>query len=355
MSIFLRLFIIQIFIISSLVCSIETPIMVETIYGTFEVTESVLIDLFGSSTMERTKHVHQYGAADYVIPQNKNYCRYEHCVGVWALLRKYGATLEEQIAGLLHDASHTVFSHVGDILFDHHSMHSSYQDDIHEWYLLQQKIDVLLERHHISLDAVLHKSGKHKMLEQDLPDICADRLEYNLQAGLLTNLLTLDDVIIILDNLHYCDGMWFFTDMENAKKLALVSLFNTEYVWGGPEDYFIGNNMACALRRALEIGLIKSEDVHFSTDDVVWDLLCSSNDSEIISCMNNIRCYKDIVIITEYDAGDFVITSKFRGLNPFVQTEKGLIRLTELDDEYKQEYERVQNLVTQGWGVCLHA
>ncbi len=343
----------QLFIIFPLFSSIDQPLVVPTIYGNFEVVEPVLIDLFNNSTMERIKHIHQYGATDYVIPQNKNYSRYEHCVGVWALLKRYGATLEEQIAGLLHDASHTVFSHVGDILFDHRSLHSSYQDDIHEWYLMQQQIDQLLARHHISLHAILHKNGKHKMLEQDLPDICADRLEYNLQAGLLTNLLTLEDIATILDDLRYENETWFFRNKESAKKLALVSLFNTEHVWGSPQDRFINQNMACALKRALQIGLLTEHDIHFSTDDVVWNILCSHDDSIITSCFNNIRCYQEIITITSPEKGDFIVTNKLRGINPLVKTDNGLIRLTDLNEEYKSEYERVQKQVTQGWGVCL--
>jgi uncharacterized protein len=331
----------------------DTPFIVHTIYSDIEVTEPVLIDLFNSNTMERIKHIHQYGATDYVIPQNKEYTRYEHCVGVWALLRMYGACLEEQIAGLLHDASHTVFSHVGDILFEHTSVYNSYQDDIHQWYLEQQHIDALLQQHNLSLEAVLHKSGNHHMLEQDLPDICADRLEYNLQAGLLTDLLTLDDIHHILENLKYHDGIWFFTDAECAKKLALVSLFNTEFVWGGPQDHFINENMANALKRALHIGLLTNDDIHFSVDNIVWNTLHTSTDPIIIECMHNIMHYKKMISITDVDSSDFVVKSKFRGLDPLVATAHGLQRLTTLDDDYKCEYNRVKQQVTQGWGVRL--
>ncbi len=168
----------------------SATLIIHTIYGDFEVTEPVLIDLFNSPVMERIKYVRQYGVLDYVIKQKKEYTRYEHCVGVWALLRMHGATLEEQIAGLLHDASHTVFSHVADMLFSNQSQDSSYQDDIHAWYLKKNNTDALLSQHNIPFAAILHKSGTHRMLEQDLPNICADRLEYNLQAGLLTNMLT---------------------------------------------------------------------------------------------------------------------------------------------------------------------
>jgi len=331
----------------------DTPLIVQTIYSTFEVTEPVLIDLFNNQTMERIKHVHQYGASDYVIPQNKDYSRYEHCVGVWALLRMYGASLEEQIAGLLHDASHTVFSHVGDILFEHNSSHSSYQDDIHQWYLEQQKIDELLRKHNLSLHTVLHKNGAHNMLEQDLPDICADRLEYNLQAGLLTNLLTIEDIKNILESLLYENGVWFFTQIECAKKLALVSLFNTEHVWGSPEDRFINENMANALKRALHIGLLTSNDIHFSTDDIIWNIVHTADDHVIRSCMKNIQHYKQIVTITNPETSDFIVKNKFRGLDPFVTIENGLQRLTDLDAEYKKEYDRVKKQVAQGWGVRL--
>src|SRR6266481_3951243 len=123
-STFYLTFIIYFFIVlhSSQLCT--SPLTINTIYGNFIVTEPVLVDLFNHPIMERIKHIRQYGVSDYIIKQKKEYTRYEHCVGVWALLYLYGARLEEQIAGLLHDTSHTVFSHVGDTLFSHNSLYS---------------------------------------------------------------------------------------------------------------------------------------------------------------------------------------------------------------------------------------
>jgi HD superfamily phosphohydrolase len=315
------------------------PLVINTIYRNFTVTEPVLIELLHSPVMERIKHIRQAGTLDYVIKQKHTYTRYEHCVGVWALLRMYGATLEEQIAGLLHDASHTVFSHVGDVLFNHHSEQSSYQDDIHEWYLKQQNVDVLLARHNITLDSVLHKSGAHTMLEQDLPNICADRLEYNLQAGLLTDLLTHDDIATILNDLRYDNGQWFFTTTESAKKLALVSLFNTEHVWSSPANQCVYTWTAHALRRALDIELLTSDDIHFSTDPIVWDKLWISNDEIIANCLKNIvNCQEP----AEEQNESAPLSGKFRGLDPFIQEDNQLKRLTTLDNEYCKEYNRIK-------------
>lgn len=52
--------------------------------------------------------------------------RYDHSVGVMLLIRMLGGTLEEQIAGLLHDVSHTAFSHVADYVFENRD------EDYHE-------------------------------------------------------------------------------------------------------------------------------------------------------------------------------------------------------------------------------
>lgn len=319
-------------------CLYTQPLTINTIYGNFIVNEPVLIELFNHPIMERIKHVRQYGVSDYIIKQKKEYTRYEHCVGVWALLKLFGASLEEQIAGLLHDASHTVFSHVGDKLFCHHSANSSYQDDIHEWYLKHYNIHALLAQYDIALADILHKNGTHLMLEQDLPYLCADRLEYNLQAGILTDLLTLDDIHLILHNLEYDNGNWFFTDIEMAKKLALVSLYNTEHVWGNPLDQCIYHITAAALQRALEIQLITIDDIHFSTDALVWDKLWISNDTIIMQYLKDmINC---AAIINQYKP--YIKAPKFRGLDPLIQSNDTFYTLTEIDDEYYEEYNRVK-------------
>lgn len=317
---------------------------INTFYRDITITEPVLIELFNSPVLERIKSIRQHGTLDYVVKQKKEYTRYEHCVGVWALLRMYGATLEEQIAGLLHDASHTVFSHVADVLFNHTSLHSSYQDDIHEWFLKQYNVDELLARHNMSLDAVLHKSGNHTMLEQDLPNICADRLDYNLQEASLTGIITSDDITTILNDLHFAHDNWFFTNKDSAKKLAIASLRSTECIWSSHANQFIYTWTAQALRRALDIGLLTSDDIHFSTDPIVWDKLWLSNDETIFNCLKTIVTYEQTI---EIPGATTPLIGKFRGLNPWVLENNQLQRLTDIDEDYSAEYNRVKNRIIQ--------
>lgn len=83
--------------------------MVESFYGPIEVNEPVLLELIKCPAFQRLKHIHQYGVAYYTTHQEE-YNRFDHSVGVFAILRKNGASLDQQISGLLHDVSHTVFS-----------------------------------------------------------------------------------------------------------------------------------------------------------------------------------------------------------------------------------------------------
>ncbi|HUB93002.1 MAG TPA: HD domain-containing protein [Verrucomicrobiae bacterium] len=85
----------------------------DRVYGSAEVNSNVLLDLINSQPVQRLKGIAQFGIPDEFY-HKQNYSRYEHSVGVMILLQRLGASEEEQIAGLLHDVSHTAFSHVID-------------------------------------------------------------------------------------------------------------------------------------------------------------------------------------------------------------------------------------------------
>src|SRR3990167_3900982 len=85
----------------------------DRVYGNFQINEPVILELLKSKLVLRLKGISQFGVPDkyhYI----KGFSRYEHSVGVMILLRILGASLEEQVAGLLHDVSHTAFSHIVD-------------------------------------------------------------------------------------------------------------------------------------------------------------------------------------------------------------------------------------------------
>lgn len=330
----------------------KSPLMVHTAYGDFQVTEPALLDLFASPAMERLKGIHQYGISDYV-KEDVHYSRYEHSVGVWALLRHYGASLNEQIAGLLHDASHTVFSHVADFLFGDYSAQDSYQDDIHLSYLEQQGVGTLLATHGITLQDIDHKKSDFKRLEQSVPDLCADRIEYNLKAGVLIGYIKKDEIKDFMADLCFDKPTqrWYFKSVALAKRFSEIPLYNSLHVWGGPDVFVINTLSAKILKRAMECNLLTHHEIHYSTDDVIWTKICASNDKCIQNTLASLKDYKKTFVCTSEKNCDHVVKTKFRGFNPWVKTNDGFARLTDLDPTFHFTYDVTKQLTTRGWPI----
>ena len=233
------------------------------IYGSTTLTSPLEIEILKSPTMERLKKIHQYGVTYYAgLPYF--FSRYDHSVGVFLLLKKFGLSQNEQIAGMLHDASHTAFSHVAETVFNHTNHHHSYQYTIHKAYLETQGIQEILQKYNLTVSDVIHKetnsaisgNGIFKALEQDLPDLCADRIDYILEGSVYEQMLTREDVQDILEALEFKNETWFFTNPIMAKKFAESALYLTEHVFSGIINAVTYNWAAIAIRRGFELKII---------------------------------------------------------------------------------------------------
>ncbi|UJF36236.1 HD domain-containing protein [Paenibacillus hexagrammi] len=81
----------------------------------------VEIALFRSQPVRRLKFLHHFGASALFSPMNHS--RFEHTVGVWALMAYFFPDqLPLRLAALLHDIGHLPFSHAVEstLGFDHH-------------------------------------------------------------------------------------------------------------------------------------------------------------------------------------------------------------------------------------------
>lgn len=319
----------------------------KTIYGEFEVKEQVLIDLLNCKAMQRLKKIRQGGMTDYVFNEI-NYTRYDHSVGVLVLLKKFDACLNEQIAGLLHDVSHTAFSHVADVVFNHNDPKESYQDSIHEWYITNTDIPDILKKHNLDVKTILHKNNNYKILEQDLPNICADRLEYNLHTAYLNGMLTEKDVKDIIQNLKFENGFWYFNDINYALKFAYIPLKLNESSWALDVNLFIYHLTGKLLRRAFDLKIISYEDFHFKDDEFILNKLYESADFEIQMLIYQIFNF-DSQFSSDLDYNfDLHIKGKFRGIDPIVKINNKFTKLTKLNLEFKFNYEEIRTKLSQG-------
>src|SRR6476620_5082416 len=88
----------------------------DRVYRSVAIEEPEILHLIECPTFQRLKGIRQAGPSALAFPF-KDVTRFEHCLGVYLLLRRLGADRREQVAGLLHDISHTAFSHAVDFVF----------------------------------------------------------------------------------------------------------------------------------------------------------------------------------------------------------------------------------------------
>ncbi len=341
----------------SALCKDNAPeIEIATIHGNLTVRNPLVIELINSPAMQRLKKISQYGPVDHVLKHKISYNRFDHSVGVFYILWKHGASQIEQIAGLLHDISHTAFSHATDHLFMGALTRGAYQDTIHEQFLENHGIGDILAKYGLSVSDVSPKNAHFRALEQPAPSLCADRIEYNIYSAYMDNLLPENDIQKIHADLHFDGHNWFFETIDSAKKFALIPLHEMLYMWGSPCIILVEQWLTKILQRALHLKMIAKEDIFFNcTDGELWQHLTSSSDLEIQQLIYKIMHYRKFFSWRQGHEHDAIaLKTKFSGVDPLVKTSNRLVQLTIVHAEFREEYERIKNLMHTGWIVAIH-
>lgn len=319
----------------------------DTLYGSVTVSDPLILDLLETPSLQRMKSIDQHGIY-YFRKGHPTFTRYDHSIGVYYLLKKFNAPLIEQAAGLIHDISHTAFSHLGDIIYDHDDKVLPYQDSIHYWYLDKCNYNEIAKKYNYTLNDFLFKNQLYPALEKPLPDVCADRLEYNLHTGYVFHLITKEDISRILNDLCFENSRWFFKTPSIAKQFALLSLHFTEQFWGSDWNNVIYKLAAVAFQRALNLKIIDFDDLHFSTDTIILSKLRTTDDPMICSCLQKCANYTLYFTRGTENNHNYLALPKFRGINPWVKIGDGFFRLTSLDLEFALEYQRVKAVMQRG-------
>jgi len=188
---------------------------IDKVYGEFDITEQIILELINSPSLQRLKGICQAGYHPvWIKPDMKvdEYChnRFAHSLGVYLLLRQYHASLEEQIAGLIHDISHSTFSHCIDYVLEVGSeKEHNHQDNIFESFVKKTEIPKTIKRFGFDLEYILDEKN-FPLKEKQLPDLCADRIDYSLRDAIIFGELNEQDKNYLLENLAVENNNWVF-------------------------------------------------------------------------------------------------------------------------------------------------
>ncbi|HFJ9439051.1 MULTISPECIES: HD domain-containing protein [Bacillus] len=301
----------------------------DVIYGEFKV-DQVVEELILSKPVQRLKGIHQNGAS-YLINENWNVTRFDHSVGVMLLVKKLGGSVEEQIAGLLHDVSHTAFSHVIDYVF--HNEGESYHEEIFSSVVKNSEIPAILAKHGYNYEDILLNDSKWTLLEKSAPELCADRVDYTLRDMYTYGYISLEEVHSFLEDVIAVDGKMVLQSVEMAE-------WFTETYYKEVIDFFMkpmniyGNNMlAKTLKLALHKKVIHADNFLLEDNELISKLQQCS-EPEVHALLRKV--HRNVKVKEDRNDYDLYQKNKVRLINPPLLREGEVVSSSVVSEKIKQ-------------------
>lgn len=322
----------------------------DNVYGWVSIDDPLIEALMHAPAVVRLKGVLQHGITG-LIGITTPITRFEHSVGTMLLVRRLDGSLEEQVAALLHDVSHTAFSHVIDYVFDGHDS-QSYHDEIKEEFLSQTELPELLARYDLNWRDYIEEAN-YPLLEQPAPRLCADRLDYFLRDSLDLGLADRTEVQEALDHVIVHEGRIMTDDVQVATWLARTYLAADRASWANLREVGLYELTARAIRRALQIDLIQTGDF-WRTDKELWEILQQSDDAGIQQDLELVNT--ETVFTIDEDNPTFMVSTKIRSIDPEIVSPEGDVNsLSAIDSQFAAERRNYHRQREGQWPVRVIA
>lgn len=312
----------------------------DRVYGKFEITEPIILELIKSAQLQRLKDIDTAGYRPlWIKPDTKtgeyDHSRFAHSVGVYLLLRKYGAPLEEQIAGLIHDVSHSAFSHCIDYVLEVGSEKDhDHQDNIFVDFVKRTKIPQILKRYGFDLNYILDDSH-FPLKEKSLPDLCADRIDYSLRTAVIFGELDDNGKKYLLNNLSTENNNWVFRDFESARRYAELFLrLNTIYYAGFPSAIMFRTVGDC-LRYALQKSYVSENDLYATDKLVIEKIVCFLDKDERLKLLFD-RMNNKVKIVNDQNNYDASVFCKSRVVDPLFNDGKKIKLVSQVSQNWSK-------------------
>ncbi|MBE6051923.1 MAG: HD domain-containing protein [Clostridium sp.] len=308
----------------------------DEIYGNFTL-EPVLIDLINSKAIQRLKNIHQ-GGATFLINDKYNVTRFEHSIGVMLLVNSLGGSLEEQIAALLHDVSHTAFSHVIDYVFDNRN--EDYHENIFDKIIENSDIPDILRKYNMNYKKIMN--GNNFILEASLPKLCADRIDYTLRDMINTNIISLNEAHMFLKSLVIHNETICINNLEMAKWFTNIYYKEVIDYFLEPLSVFANDSIVKIIKEALDENIIDYNS--FLLDD--YSLLNIIKNSKLKDKLLNIN--PSVALVHDEVNFDIHMKNKVRVIDPNVLINGEIFKASDLSNNIKEINKNALDKATKG-------
>jgi len=312
----------------------------DRVYGKKNIDDPLALEIIDSKYFQRLKGIDQGGWPPLWSKENYpmgefDHSRFAHSLGIYFLLENFGASREEKIAGLVHDVSHSAFSHTIDYVLQQGSPEKhSHQDSFHEEFISKTDIPGIFRKHGMDLKYILDDRN-FPLKEKELPDLCADRIDYSLRTAVLFDEISQSEAQRIIGNLKIINNNWIFVDYESARQYAeLFEKLNRLY-YAGFSTAVMFQAVADYLKYALSKEYIQEDDL-YSTDRQVVDKINKRLESDkelaiLWERMNSKKCFEN-----NSEKYDVEVVCKSRMVDPLCLCNNEIKRVSEIDSNWKK-------------------
>ncbi|MED1112264.1 HD domain-containing protein [Bacillus paramycoides] len=301
----------------------------DVIYGEFKV-DQVLEELILSKHAQRLKGIHQAGAS-YLMNEKWNVTRLDHSVGVMLLIKKLGGSVEEQIAGLLHDVSHTAFSHVIDYVFDNEN--ESYHEEIFSSVVKNSEIPAILSKHGYRYEDILLDDSKWTLLERSAPELCADRVDYTLRDMYTYGYISLEEAQDFLKDLIAVNGKMVLQNIEIAEWFTKTYYKEVIDFFMKPINIYGNDMLAKTLKLALHKKIIHPDDFLLEDHELISKLQ-QCKDQEVDALLSKVHPSVEVKEDrTDYDLHQ---KNKVRLIDPPLLCEGKIVQASVVSEKIRQ-------------------
>ncbi|KAI1376201.1 hypothetical protein F4677DRAFT_419172 [Hypoxylon crocopeplum] len=254
--------------------SLENQVTIQDqLYGSHTISDPILNELLRSPALARLIGVRQHGISAF-LNFTPPITRFEHSVGAFLLVRLVGGCIEEQVAALLHDVSHTAMSHVVDFALSEPGDGSFHE--VHKMrFVNTTQIPDILTTHGFG-DLKPLDEEMYPLVEQPAPHLCADRLDYGLRDAVGFGNLSLEDAqrtiasLKAFPNTTSSHRLLVLQDQDVALTLARGYMTCDRDVWGNPAHGNLYTRTAELMRSSIRSGGVGEEELWTLSDKEFW-------------------------------------------------------------------------------------
>ena len=302
--------------------------------------------------MQRLKGISMVSACEHtkLIPYNFFHTRYEHSLGVALIVWNFTKSKKQTIAGLYHDIATPSFSHVVDFLHGDYEKQETTEELTERFIRKSEEINKLLKRDGIKISEI-KDYHLYPIADNDSPQLSADRLEYTLSDGLVTqNAFSIESIKRIYDNLEVLkneneEDELGFKDLSIAEEYVTRASKMWHLFSGNNENNMIMQFWTDILKKMADESYIKEEDLYKYSEAEIVEMIEKCPDKKISKAFEIFKNSKEIgrseaIIKDKYCIS---VKTKKRYTNPLVLINGKAKRIDQVSSKGKEIIEEIKH------------